>query len=335
MAIDTAVVWALIILVGIMLYVIADGFDLGVGILFSVVPSERDRNRMMSSVAPVWDGNETWLVLGGAGLLAAFPMAYSVILSALYIPFVLMLLGLILRGVAFESRARSRERSRHLWDKAFCGGSVTAAFSQGVILGAYISGFPVRDRTFAGSAWDWCNPFALFCGIALIATYALLGSSWLILKTDGGLQQRMRELTTPLVWALMLFMLVVSIWTPLKHPEIASRWFSMPGFVWLAPLPVMTVGCCIVLLRTLRRGEASPFIMTLLVIALGYLGLGISLWPNVIPPDISIWEASSPPSSQRFALVGALLIIPVILAYTAWTYFVFRGKVHEGDGYDH
>ncbi|NVK41530.1 MAG: cytochrome d ubiquinol oxidase subunit II [Oceanospirillaceae bacterium] len=333
MGVDTALIWAVIILIGVMLYVIADGFDLGVGILFPMVPSETDRVRMMASVAPVWDGNETWLVLGGAGLMAAFPLAYSVVLSALYIPIVLMLLGLILRGVAFEARAKSRDRSRHLWDKAFFGGSLTATLFQGVILGTYIGGIPVEDKAFAGGAWDWFNPFALFCGVALIATYALLGSSWLILKTDGALQQRMRELTRPLTWVLMCFILVISVWTPLEHPEIAARWFSLPNFFWLAPLPLLTATCCIFLLRSIRHGEATPFVMTLIVIALGYLGLGISLWPNVIPPDIDIWEASSPPSSQGFALVGALLIIPIILAYTAWSYYVFRGKVQADDGY--
>ncbi|MBR9884202.1 MAG: cytochrome d ubiquinol oxidase subunit II [Oceanospirillales bacterium] len=333
MGVDTALIWAVIILIGVMLYVIADGFDLGVGLLFPFVPSEGHRNRMMASVAPIWDGNETWLVLGGAGLMAAFPLAYAVVLSALYLPIVFMLIGLILRGVAFEARAKSSDHSRHLWDKAFFGGSLMASFFQGVILGAYISGIDVQDGRFAGGPLDWVSSFSLFCGAALTAAYALLGSTWLILKTDGYLQYRMRDLTKPLVWLLSVFIFAVSIWTPLAHEAIAERWFSLPNLYWLAPLPVLTALTCLLLLRSVEYGETMPFVMTLVVMTLGFLGLGISLWPNVIPPSISIWDASSPASSQGFALVGALLIMPIILTYSAWSYYVFRGKVKAEDGY--
>lgn len=333
MGVDTAVIWAVIILIGIMLYVIADGFDLGVGLLFPFVSSDDDRDRMMASVAPIWDGNETWLVMGGAALMAAFPLAYAVVLSALYLPIVFMLIGLILRGVAFEARAKSSDKSRHLWDKAFFGGSLLASLSQGVILGAYMSGIEMANGQFAGGAWDWVSPFALFCGVALTAAYALLGSTWLIMKTDDTLQNIMRRLTKPLVWMLLLFMLVISVWTPLAHEAIAERWFSTPNLFWLAPLPILTLVACILLLRSVAHGESAPFVMTLLVMMLGFVGLGISLWPNVIPPSVSIWEASSPASSQGFALVGALVTIPIILMYSAWSYYVFRGKVSAEDAY--
>lgn len=333
MGIDTALIWAVIILFGVLLYVIADGFDLGVGLLFPLVPGKEDRDQMMASIAPIWDGNETWLILGGAGLMAAFPLAYAVILSALYLPVLMMLIGLILRGVAFEARAKASARSRHLWDKAFFAGSLLATFFQGVILGAYMSGLPVENGTFSGHALSWVSPFALFCGISLIAAYALLGGTWLIMKTEGGLQQQMRRLSKPLVWLLMAFIVLVSIWTPLAHEAIAARWFSLPNLYWLAPLPVLTALACLWLLKTVDRGEAGPFVMTLIVMTLGFLGLGISLWPNVIPPSISIRDASAPIASQGFALVGALLIIPVILTYSAWSYYVFRGKVRAEDGY--
>lgn len=333
MGVDTALIWAVIIFIGIMLYVIADGFDLGVGLLFPMVDTEKQRDRMMASVAPIWDGNETWLVLGGAGLMAAFPLAYSVVLSALYIPILLMLIGLILRGVAFEARAKARDRSRHLWDKAFFGGSLMASFSQGMILGAYISGIAVQDGRFSGGTWDWVTAFSVFCGLALTAAYALLGSTWLIMKTDGAQQYRMRQLTRPLAWALMASMLVISLWTPLSQQPIAERWFSLPNFYWLAPLPLLAALASLLLLRSVRKGESSPFVFTLALMALGFLGLGISLWPNVIPPSINIWQASAPASSQGFALVGALFIIPFILTYSAWSYYVFRGKVKAEDGY--
>lgn len=333
MGIDTALIWAAIIYVGVMLYVIADGFDLGVGLLFPFVPNKKHRDVMIASVAPIWDGNETWLVLGGAGLMAAFPLAYSVVLSALYIPILFMLIGLILRGVAFEARAKARQRSRHLWDKAFFGGSLLASYFQGVILGAYLSGIPMDGHSYIGNAWDWITPFSLFSGLGLTVAYSLLGCTWLILKTQARLQHVMRKLARPLVLTLITFMAIISVWAPLQQDAIADRWFRNPNLFLLVPLPLLTIFACAVLLRSLTKGEAMPFMMTLSVMALGYVGLGVTLWPNVIPPSVDIWEASSPASSQGFALVGALLIIPTILTYSAWTYYVFRGKVTAEDGY--
>ncbi|MDR7023532.1 MULTISPECIES: cytochrome d ubiquinol oxidase subunit II [Pseudomonas] len=334
MGIDLSLIWAVIIAFGVMMYVVMDGFDLGIGILFPFVKSEGERDVMMNTVAPVWDGNETWLVLGGAALFGAFPLAYAVVLSALYLPLIFMLLGLIFRGVAFEFRFKAKAAKRHLWDKAFIGGSLTATFFQGVALGAYIDGFKVVDRVYVGGALDWLTPFSLFCGLALIAAYALLGCTWLIMKTEGRLQLQMHDMARPLVFVLLGVTGIVSLWTPLAHTEIAERWFSLPNIFWFMPVPLLVLLCTWALLRAVaRNANYSPFLLTLTLIFLGYSGLGISLWPNIIPPSISIWEAAAPPQSQGFILVGALFIIPFILMYTAWSYYVFRGKVTEEDGY--
>lgn len=334
MGIDLPLIWAVIILFGIMMYVVMDGFDLGIGILFPFFKAKEDRDVMMNTVAPVWDGNETWLVLGGAGLLAAFPLAYSVVLSALYLPLILMLVGLIFRGVAFEFRFKALEHERHWWDKAFIGGSVVATFFQGVALGAYVEGFAVQERAYAGGALDWLAPFPLFTGLGLIAAYGLLGSTWLIMKTEGSLQTRAYQITKPLIWSLLTVILVISIWTPLSDAAIAARWFSLPNLIFFAPVPLLVAAATGILLRAVnRKNQAAPFLCTLALVFLGYSGLGISLWPNIVPPSIDIWSAASPAQSQGFALVGALLIIPVILMYTAWSYYVFRGKVKHGEGY--
>lgn len=334
MGIDLALIWTVIILFGVMMYVIMDGFDLGIGILLPFTPERDDRDVMVNTVAPVWDGNETWLVLGGAGLMAAFPLAYAVILSALYLPLAFMLLGLIFRGVAFEFRFKADAHHRPFWDKAFIAGSVVATFFQGVTLGAYIEGIQVVGRTYQGGAWDWLGPFPLFTGLGLVVAYALLGCTWLILKTEGELQRRMCGLARPLTLATLAVIAIVSLWTPLAQPNIAERWFSLPNLFWFVPVPLLVLASGHCLIRQLDRSpHAGPFVLSLCLVFLGYSGLGISLWPAIIPPDISIWEASAPAQSQGFALVGALAIIPVILMYTAWSYYVFRGKVRSGEGY--
>ncbi|UVL83250.1 cytochrome d ubiquinol oxidase subunit II [Pseudomonas sp. B21-028] len=334
MGIDLPLIWAVVIIFGIMMYVIMDGFDLGIGILFPFIKGERDRDVMMNTVAPVWDGNETWLVLGGAGLFGAFPLAYSVVLSALYLPLILMLIGLIFRGVAFEFRFKARAEKRHLWDKAFIGGSLTATFFQGVALGAFIDGFQVVNRQFAGGSLDWFTPFTMFCGLALIAAYALLGCTWLIMKTEGKLQEQMHDLARPLAFVVLAVIGIVSLWTPLAHADIAARWFTLPNLFWFLPVPILVLVTMYGLFRAVaRNAHYTPFILTLVLIFLGYSGLGISLWPNIVPPSISIWDAASPPQSQGFMLVGTLFIIPLILVYTFWSYYVFRGKVTHDDGY--
>ncbi|MFM9434158.1 cytochrome bd ubiquinol oxidase subunit II [Janthinobacterium sp. CG_23.3] len=334
MGIDLALIWALIILFSIMMYVVMDGFDLGIGILYPFFADKDERDVMMNTVAPVWDGNETWLVLGGAGLMAAFPQAYAVVLSAFYLPLIFMLMGLIFRGVAFEFRFKAREHERHFWDKAFIGGSVAATFFQGVTLGAYIQGVPVAGRVYAGGPLDWISPFSIFTGAGLLVAYALLGSTWLIMKTDGDLQRRAYAITRKLVWLLLAVIAAISLWTPLQDAAIARRWFSLPNLYWFAPVPLLVLASAWLLHRSLRlRQQALPFIYTLALVFLGYSGLGISLWPHIIPPSVTIWQAASPPQSLGFTLVGALLIIPMILVYTGWAYYVFRGKVSHGEGY--
>lgn len=334
MGINLPLIWAIIIIFGLMMYVIMDGFDLGIGILFPLVPGEKDRDVMMNTVAPVWDGNETWLVLGGAALFGAFPLAYGVVLSALYLPLILMLVGLIFRGVAFEFRFKASPDKQHIWDKSFIGGSVVATFFQGVALGAFIDGFTVAGRSYAGGSLDWLTPFSLFCGLGLVVAYALLGCTWLIMKTEGTLQAQMHRLAKPLVLTLLAVIMVVSVWTPLAHGDIAARWFSLPNMLWFLPVPILVAAVVLLLLRAVaKNAHYAPFLLTLALVFLGYSGLGISLWPNIIPPGISIYEAASPPQSQGFMLVGALFILPFILGYTFWSYYVFRGKVRAEDGY--
>lgn len=338
MGIDLPLIWTLIIGFGLMMYVIMDGFDLGIGILFPFVADPHERDAMINSVAPVWDGNETWLVLGGAGLFAAFPLAYSIILSALYLPLIFMLIGLILRGVAFEFRFKSDEAHKYVWDRAFTVGSCVAAFSQGVALGTFVNGFSVHDGVFAGGALDWLTPFSLFTGVALMVGYALLGSTWLIMKTEGALQARMISLAGWLTIAVLGTIAVVSAWTPLAHAEIATRWFTPPNLYFFAPVPVLVALAGAAMFLVLRREpraalQAVPFVLALGLLFLAYSGLIISLWPNIVPPTLSIWDAAGPPQSLGFTLVGALLIIPIILTYTAWSYYVFRGKVKLGEGY--
>ncbi|AJQ50535.1 MULTISPECIES: cytochrome d ubiquinol oxidase subunit II [Pseudomonas] len=334
MGIDLPLIWAVIIIFGVMMYVVMDGFDLGIGMLFPFVKGEQDRDVMMNTVAPVWDGNETWLVLGGAGLFGAFPMAYAVVLEALYLPLILMLIGLIFRGVAFEFRFKATADKRHIWDKAFIGGSLVATFFQGVALGAFLEGFKVVDRHFAGGTLDWLTPFALFCGVGLIVAYTLLGCTWLIMKTEGPLQQKMHDLARPLALVLLVVIGIVSLWTPIAYPQIADRWFSMPNLIWFMPVPLLVLVTFYGLLKAVaRHAHYTPFLLTLVLIFLGYSGLGISLWPNIIPPSISIWDAAAPPQSQGFMLVGTLFILPFILMYTFWSYYVFRGKVTHEDGY--
>jgi cytochrome d ubiquinol oxidase subunit II len=339
MGIDLSLIWILIIAVGLMMYVVMDGSDLGIGILFPFVPASADRDIMVNTVAPVWDGNETWLVLGGAGLLAAFPLAYSVLLSALYIPIVLMLMGLILRGVAFEFRFKVEHARRPLWDRAFAGGSYLAAFCQGAALGAFIDGFKVTGPSYDGGAMDWLTPFSAFTGLGVIVAYALLGSTWLTMKTEGTLQGRMIALARWIVPVLLVGIIIVSLWTPLEHPDIAARWFKIPDIFFFAPVPILVLATSWLMLRLLSGGNdgkiplAGPFLLALFLLFLGYSGFAISLWPHIIPPDISFRDAAAPPQSQGFALVGALLIIPIIMTYTGWAYYVFRGKVTSGEGY--
>ncbi len=334
MDLDMPLIWAAIIGVGVYMYVLMDGFDLGVGILFPFGETDVERDIMMNSVAPIWDGNETWLVLGGASLFAAFPLAYAVILPALYFPILIMLIALVFRGVAFEFRFKAGPRSKPYWDRAFNLGSLLATFSQGLVLGGFLQGFEVEGRDFAGGAFDWFSPFSVFVGLALIAGYALLGATWLILKTQDALQARCYRLARWLLFAMVLSIVIVSLWTPLLNEEIARRWFDWPNLLYLSPVPFVTGAVALLLLRDLHlRREVSPFVLSMGLFLLGYIGLGISLFPNIIPPDISIWDAASPEETQGFLLVGVLFLLPAILFYTFYVYYVFRGKVSQDVGY--
>lgn len=334
MGIDLPLVWLLIIGFGIMMYVITDGFDLGIGILFPFIKEREYRDTMVNTVAPVWDGNETWLVLGGAGLMAAFPKAYAVLLSAFYVPLFLMLAGLIWRGVSFEFRFKADDAHKPFWDKAFMAGSFIAAFAQGVTLGALIDGTHVVNGRSVDGVMQWLSPFTLFTGIGVVIGYALLGATWLILKTEGELQRRMIRVARPVILAVLAAIVIAGIWTPLTHAAIAHRWFDLPNFWFFTPVPILVLVATYAILRTLKaEPHTGPFIWSLMLVFLGYSGLVISIWPNIIPPDISIWEAAAPAQSLGFTLVGALLIIPMIIGYSSWSYYVFRGKVRVGDGY--
>ncbi len=331
---DLSVIWFAIIVFATLMYIVMDGFDLGIGILMPFVKNEKHKDVMVNSVAPVWDGNETWIVLGGAALYGAFPLAYSVIIEALTIPLTLMLIALIFRGVAFEFRFKALDNHLQFWDRAFMFGSIFTTFFQGTVVGAVIQGFEVENRVFVGGQLDWLAPFPIFCGFALIATYALLGSTWLIMKTEGGLQQIMFRFTSRTLAAMMASLIIVSVWTPLAFPTIADRWFSTPNLYYLLPVPVITAIVCLKIADSIRKQkERSPFIMSLVIVILGFAGLGISIWPNIIPPHISIWDAAAPEISLSFMLFGAVIILPIILVYTFWSYYVFAGKVREDETY--
>ena len=333
LSLDLPLILAGIIGFAVFMYVLMDGFDLGVGILFLAVPDDGGRDQAMSSVAPIWDGNETWLVMGGTALIAAFPLAYAVILPALYLPILLMLIALVFRGVAFEFRFKA-QRSRPVWDWSFSLGSILATFAQGIVLGAFVQGFVVENRQFAGGALDWLTPFSVATGIALLAGYGLLGSTWLVMKTSGPLQSWAAAVTVPLLAAVLAGMAVVSLWVPFLDPEIARRWFSWPNIAWLSPVPLLVALTAYALWRAVRAlMEVAPFLLAMALFLLGYAGLAISLFPNIVPPSVSIWQAASPPETQLFLLVGLAVLLPIILAYTGWAYWVFRGKVAPGQYY--
>ena len=329
---DLPFIWAGIIAFAVLAYVLFDGFDLGLGILFPFLGSERNRDQAMNTVAPVWDGNETWLVLGGGGLMAAFPVAYAVVMTALYAPIIAMLLALIFRGVAFEFRWRAAAKSH--WDWAFAGGSMLATFAQGVALGALVQGIPVSDRAYAGGWWDWLTPFSILTGAALLVGYALLGATWLNLKTTGELQERARRFAWIAAFGTLALIGVVSLWTPLMNAQFMARWFTWPALLYTAPVPVLVALAALVMFRGLAgRRDVSPFLAAMALFVLSYIGLGISFYPYIVRPSIDIWSGAAPDSSLKFLLVGAAILIPLILAYTAWSYWVFRGKIDAEAGY--
>jgi cytochrome bd ubiquinol oxidase subunit II len=324
------VIWFGIVGFAVLMYVLLDGFVLGLGVLAPFAEDEKQLDLMMNTAAPIWDGNETWLVLGGVGLMAAFPKAYATILSTLYLPVLIMLAALVLRGVSFEFRFKAT-RSKALWGVCFAIGSILAAFSQGVMLGAIAEGLPLKAATHVGGVLHWFSPFSMLTGAAVVFGYALLGSTWLILKTEGAMQDIAYSLTRPLVAVVIAFMVLVSTSLPFLSSQIMARWFQSGNFLWLSPVPLLVLVNAVVLWRAvMRRAEVIPFVAAISFFVLGFAGLLIGLWPYLLPPTLTIWDAAAPRSSQMFVLVGMVVLLPVILGYVWWSYHVFRGKVTGG-----
>jgi cytochrome bd ubiquinol oxidase subunit II len=330
---DFVPIWTLILGMAVFFYVLLDGFDLGVGILYGLAPDTASRNTIMNSIAPIWDGNETWLVFGGLGLFAAFPVAFAVIIPAVYFPILVMLLALVFRGVAFEFRFRDAEH-KTFWDHAFNYGSAIATFAQGIVLGSFIQGYEVNGRQFAGSSLAFLTPFSLMTGLALLFGYGLLGAGWLILKTEGDIQAAARRHGRICLIGVLAAIAVVSIWTPVASPIVAARWFSWPNILILAPVPIATAAAALMTWRALgSRAETMPFAGAVLLFVLSFIGIAISLYPMIVPYHFTLWEAASSERTQAFLLVGTLALLPVILMYTGWSYWVFRGKVRADAGY--
>ena len=331
---DLTIAWAGLLVLAVFIYVVLDGFDLGIGMLFAVFPARRDRDLLMNSVAPVWDGNETWLILGGGGLFAAFPMAYGIYMTALYTPIIAMLLALVFRGVAFEYRWRT-ERWRRWWDRAFIAGSAVAALAQGIALGAVLQGVTVEGRSYGGGWWDWLTPFPLLTGVAVAVGYVLLGACWLVLKTEGEVHDRARRIAVVTGGATVAMIGLVSLATPFLEAAYWARWFTLPTAAVAAPVPLLVGILSVWLYRSLTRDghDLAPFLLPLGLFALCFVGLCISLWPYIIPTSVTLWEAAAPASSQWFMLVGALVMLPLILGYTGYAYWVFRGKLDPDRGY--
>ncbi|MBV35621.1 MAG: cytochrome d ubiquinol oxidase subunit II [Rickettsiales bacterium] len=331
--VDYALIWAGLIAFAVLAYIILDGFDLGIGIMSPFIKKKEDRETAMNTIAPIWDGNETWLVLGGGGLFAVFPLAYSIILPALYMPIILMLLGLIFRGVAFEFHWRAK-KSQHLWDKGFAIGSLVAALCQGIALGALVQGIAVDGRDYAGGWWDWLTPFSLTTGIALAVGYVLLGATWLNMKTTGSLQKQSLSIAKIAGLATFGFIGLISLWMVFIEQQYLHRWFDTPNIYYLSVIPILVLIVGISLFLALKKKrEVSPFFLSISLFLLSYIGLAVSFFPNLVPPSISLWQAAAPDSSLKFLLVGAAFLLPIILAYTTYAYWVFRGKVKEGEAY--
>ena len=340
MSLDLPLIWAGLIATGVLLYVLLDGFDLGVGVLFPFSRNKEDRDVMMNTIAPVWDGNETWLVLGGGGLMAAFPLAYAILMPALFAPVFLMLLALILRGVAFEFRLRARARGKRFWTAAFAGGSIVAAAAQGLILGGFIQGIVVREGAFAGDQARGRKPYTLLVAAGLVCGYALLGATWLMWKTADELHGDARR------WAVIsgvltaLFLVGVSLATLVVHPVVAERWgwtgagLDMARFLPLSWIPLIgLIGLGLVGWGVRRASHGWPFIGAVLVFLSGYAGLAAGFFPYVAPYSVDFRHAAAPDNALGLMLVGTVVILPLILAYTGWVYWVFRGKVTPEAGY--
>lgn len=348
MSLDLTLIWGVILATAVFLYITMDGFDLGIGILFPFFREKAARDTMVNSIAPFWDGNETWLVLGGGGLMAVFPMAYAIIMPALYIPVIFMLLALVFRGVSFEMRFKAKsQRGQKLWDQAFSLGSYGAALCQGIMVGALVQGIKVESGFYAGAWWDWLTPFSLFTGIAVVIAYGLLGACWLVWKTHGDLQQKVKSIAHKLGLATLCCIGLVSVIMPFLSEAFLERWFSLPNLYWASPIP-LCVGALawrfFVSLGTINSThqastqpamwkDAAPFLYALGLFFLTYMGLCISMWPHIVPPQVTLYDAAASHSSQAFLLVGAAILVPIILLYTAYVYWLFRGKIDTDTGY--
>jgi cytochrome d ubiquinol oxidase subunit II len=319
-------IWAGLIAFAVLTYVVLDGFDLGIGILFPFFKHEDERTMAMDTIAPIWDGNETWLVLGGGGLLAVFPLAYGVVLNALYVPIIIMLLALVFRGVAFEFRGKTKNW-KVLWDASFFAGSLTATLAQGAILGGLLQGPKIEGRVFAGSVWDWATPFALMTALALVAGYVMLGAAWLALKADGPTAEFARSIGRKALFATVIFIAIASLATPLLNPVYYERWFVWPGLILSGLMPVLVLASAWLYLRDINSGAGlKAYLAGIGIFVISFAGLGLSVAPYIVPHSITIRQAAAPDSSLGFLLVGASVLLPIILAYTAYAYWVFRGK---------
>ena len=316
--------WIIVLAIAVLLYVLLDGFDLGVGMLFGLARNEDDRRAMMAAVAPLWDGNETWLVVAGVVLWGAFPVVYSVLLSAFYLPMLLMLAGLILRGVAFEYRAKT-QRLRWIWDAAFAGGSLVAAFMQGLTVGALVKGLPIADGRYTGGEFTWLSPFAILCGIGLCLGYSLLGACWLVKKCEGGIRDSAYRQIPPLSFGLLAFLVTVFAFALAEHLQVLQRWLERP---WLFVFPAIGAAALVVLAEGVRRRrDAVPFYMVALIFLAAFGTLAISFWPYMIPFAITIDAAAAPHASLAFMFWGeGIFVFPLLLIYAAVSYRVFRGK---------
>ncbi|NLS12095.1 cytochrome d ubiquinol oxidase subunit II [Vibrio sp. SM6] len=330
---DYALIWYALIALAVLIYVILDGFDLGIGLLFLRANSEAERDLMMNSIAPVWDGNETWLVLGGGGLFAVFPLAYSIIMPAFYAPVIVMLLGLILRGVSFEYRFRTK-RGRFLWDSAFFLGSLLATVMQGIMLGALIQGLTVTDRAYAGEWFDWLSPFSLFTGFALISAYILLGACWLIIKLPNDLISDYYTIAKRWGIVLVIAIIVTSLWLPLANDTVFARWFHMPNALFFFVVPLAAIGFIWLLFSSLlQHRPIKAYLCAIGLFVVSAAGFGVSTFPYLVPFAVTYKEAAGPDESLTFLLVGTVILLPLILLYTGYSYWVFRGKLKHGDGY--
>jgi len=337
---ELSMIWAVLIAVAVFLYVALDGFDLGVGILFPFAKDARERDQMQASIAPVWDGNETWLVLGGGGLFAAFPKAYAAVMPALYLPIFLMLLALIFRGVAFEFRHHGRERGKTWWTVAFSGGSIVATAAQGLVLGGFIQGIAIENGVFVGGTLDWLTPFSLLVAASLVVGYALLGAAWIVFKAQGELAERARRWVKQLALLTALAMGAVSLATLGVDARVTERWgltmtsVDWPVFIKLAPLPLLAGAILFLMWRGIEeRKFLRPYLYAVGLFLVGYLGLAVSLWPFIVPFAMTPADAAAADNALELMLYGALVMLPVILAYTAFVYWTFRGKVDDDAAY--